>query len=726
MFKIIILFLRMFIRFVSKVLAKKILLARRMLGVEALHFERLPKTGGCLLISTHVSLFDMLLIRVFVHRPIRFFLPEEEYHKWYLMPFARMMRAIPLCKDDRNAYMKGIHKVVSALSQGEVVCIFPEGEVSQIGKILPFNEELELIAKECDESIPLVPLYLNYIEKKWLLFCAKPISIKTPELKVRRLLQEIENSFWMAKSREDRPIHHKCIWNLRRASLRLSLADANKKMSGWGALTSMVALARTLKPYFREEKLVGIFLPTTIASTLVNLAVASSGRSSCNLNFTAGEELINNMIKEAKIKVIVTSRLFLEKIGLSLPEKVQVVYVEDLIKQIGIKEKAVAFFAGIFLPLASLEKFCGAKKPIEAKDPLSILFTSGSMGEAKGVILNHSNLISNTDAIFRLLVEGSEKKNQLVSLPFFHAFGYMLLWLGFKHRLGLILHTTPLEAKTIGRLVKKYKVFLMMSTTTFLRSYIKQVGKEQFASLEYVIAGAEKLSPEIAQAFQERFGIRPMAGYGTTECSPVITTNTLDIRRPGVYQVGTKEGSVGEALPGVLLKIVDPNSYKELPSHAEGMLLVKGPNVMQGYFNHEALTRRVMVGEWYITGDIAYLDEKGFLFITGREKRISKIGGELVPHVKVEDALHAVAETEESVFAVTAIPDEKRGEQLVVIHTLEKLALKKVLKKMLDFKFSKLYCPKPNHFIKVAKIPILGSGKVNLKMVKKIAMEQRV
>jgi acyl-[acyl-carrier-protein]-phospholipid O-acyltransferase/long-chain-fatty-acid--[acyl-carrier-protein] ligase len=238
-----------------------------------------------------------------------------------------------------------------------------------------------------------------------------------------------------------------------------------------------------------------------------------------------------------------------------------------------------------------------------------------------------------------------------------------------------------------------------------------------------VLAGAEKLPERLANAFEERFGIRPLEGYGTTECAPAIAVNAPDYRAPGFYQAASRKGTVGQPLPGVSVRIVDPDTYAPLPPDTPGLLLVRGPNVMRGYIGRDDLTAAAIHEGWYVTGDLAVLDEDGFLRITDRVSRFSKIGGEMVPHGRVEDALHEAADTTEQTFAVAGVPDERKGERLVVLTTLDPSKVPEVLERLGTMGLPNLWLPKKDSFVRVEKLPVLGTGKLDLRAVKRIAAE---
>src|SRR6185436_8832308 len=252
-------------------------------------------------------------------------------------------------------------------------------------------------------------------------------------------------------------------------------------------------------------------------------------------------------------------------------------------------------------------------------------------------------------------------------LPFFHSFGFTgALCLPAMLGVGVVYHGNPLDAKTIGPFVRDYALSFLLATPTFLQLYMRGCSPEDFGSLRVVMTGAEKLPDRLAAAFEEQFGIRPLEGYGCTECAPAVAVSTHDFRSAGFRQIGAKRGKIGHPLPGVSVRIVDPDTRAPVPTGQPGLMLVHGPNVMQGYLGRADKTAEVLHDGWYVTGDIATVDEDGFLQITDRLSRFSKIGGEMVPHIKIEEKLHEICGLVEQTFAVTGIPDERKGERLVV------------------------------------------------------------
>lgn len=733
------------VRILPKALVRLIfiLFTRTLYKLKIVGIHHVPKEGPILLVANHVSLMDAFFVMASVDRPVRFIMNEHYFNKWYIHPFAKLLDAIPVSSAaSLKVLLHGMREAGSALDRGEVVCIFPEGQITHTGKILPFKRGIEIILKGRD--CPVVPIHLDNVWgsifsfekgrffKKWpqqfpfslTLSFGKVLPATTPIAHLRRAIQEMECEAWMARKKEQAPIHHQFIHAIRMKPLRLTLADSAQKLNGRQTLAEVIALGKLLKPYWFEQTNVGILLPMGVPSALVNLAATVAGRTTVNLNFTAGKEAFESAVKQAELKTIITSRQFSEKVNCDVPEGIRMVYLEDVMKEMTASKRVKALFLGFFAPVSFIEKYCGSSKEITPDDPLTIIFTSGSTGDPKGVVLSHFNVFSNVESVSQVVPYLGKKPNLLASLPPFHSFGYMLMWLGFNHRIGVIAHSNPLDFKMIGELVKKYEVKLMMSTPTFLRGYIKQIVPDQFGSLMCVITGAEKLPGRIAEAFEKHFGFKPIEGYGATECAPVIATSTLDVRQPGIYQIGTVEGSVGQTVPGMLAKIVDPETFETLPEDKEGLLLVKGPNVMEGYLNRADLTTQVMHGGWYNTGDIALIDQNGFIVIKDRMRRFSKIGGEMIPHGRIEEALHEAAEVNEQVFAVTAVADEQKGEKLVILHTFEEAHLNELLKKLIEKGFSNLSIPRLDHFMKVDELPILGSGKLDLQTMKKMATER--
>jgi acyl-[acyl-carrier-protein]-phospholipid O-acyltransferase/long-chain-fatty-acid--[acyl-carrier-protein] ligase len=651
-----------------------------------------------------------------------------------------MLKIIPIASDQGPREMiHSLREASEALRNGEVVCIFPEGEITRIGQMLPFRRGFERIIKGID--VPIIPVNIDGIWGsifsfsgghflwKWprsipypvRISFGKPLPSTATATEVRQAVQELGVDAFFRRRRYMKTLTRSFLQAARRYPRRFAMADGRTpKLSFGDSLIKTVFLARRLRPLWHDQKMVGILLPPSIPGALVNWAALLLGKIPINLNYTTSNESIASSAKQCGLKTVVTSRQFLEKVPLELPG--DPIYAEDLALHPGAGEKVVALLVAKLLPARLLELFLGVAKPAALDDTATVIFSSGSTGEPKGVVLSHFNLASNVEQLEQVfhLHEGDRI---LGILPFFHSFGFTgTLCLPPLSGMGVVFHVSPLDAQAIGALVSKYSVTMLLSTPTFLNSYARRCPPEAFGSLRIVMAGAEKLPDRIAQSFEDHFGIRPLEGYGCTECSPVVAVNTYDFRAAYFRQVGAKRGTIGHPLPGIGVHIIDPESGQSLPVDQPGLLLVRGPNIMVGYLNRPEKTAEVLRDGWYNTGDIAAVDEDGFLRITDRLSRFSKIGGEMVPHIRVEEKLHELLGADGQVLAVTAIPDEKKGERLVVIHTLKEETLKECLEKLAKSDLPALWKPRPDQFLFVEKLPYLGTGKLDLRKLREIAL----
>ena len=457
---------------------------------------------------------------------------------------------------------------------------------------------------------------------------------------------------------------------------------------------------------------------------LVNHAAYLCGKVPVNLNYTLSETTLAACARQCEIKTVITSRKFLEKIKLTPPG--QLLFLEDLAAKPGTLEKVTALLLAKWAPFSLLKKDAGREKEVCLDDLATIIFSSGSTGEPKGVMLSHYNIVSNIRQMENIL-SLTHHDCFLGILPFFHSFGFTVtLCLPAAVGSGVVFHPNPLDGKVIGTLVREHAVTLLLATPTFLQLYMRSVTPEDFGGLHYAITGAEKLPERIAVAFEERFGIRPLEGYGTTECGPAVSVNMMNFRAPGFHQIGGKRGKIGRPLLGMKARIADaenPWTGNPVPLGEPGMLLVQGPNIMSGYLGQPEKTAEVLRDGWYCTGDMAFLDEDGFLQITGRLSRFSKIGGEMVPHLKIEEKLHEIIGATEQTFVVAGVPDEKKGERLIVLHKLAENDLPLCLEKFSACDLPNLWKPKADDFRRVESFPLLGTGKLDLRGVKELAVK---
>ncbi len=702
--------------------------------------ENVPAKGGALLVPNHVSMVDAVLLIASIDRPIRFLMFKGSYDHWLVKPFAKIMGVIPISSQLRpRELIHSLRTATQALHDGEIVCIFPEGQMTRIGQMLPFRRGMERIMKGVDA--PIIPVNLGGVwgsifsfERGRFLWklphripypvtvtFGKPLPSTTAAQEVRQAVQELGAEAYLLRKRYMRTLHRSFVQTARRHPFRFAMADGRTpKLTFGGALTRTVFLARRLRPVWSDQKMVGILLPPSVPGALVNLAALLMGKVPVNLNYTASTEVLASCARQCELKTVITSKAFLERVHIEVPA--QAIMLEDLAEQPRFLERFIAALISWLLPVRVVEQSVGSDRKTGLDDIATIIFSSGSTGDPKGVVLTHYNVASNVEQLNQVFMLGEHDK-VLGILPFFHSFGFTgTLCLPTAIGVGVVYHPSPLESRAIGALVSQYAVTFLLATPTFLQTYTRRCSPEDFGSLQYVMAGAEKLPERISVAFEDRFGIRPLEGYGCTECSPAVTVNTRDFRAAQFRQVGAKRSSIGHPLPGISVRIVSPENFATLPFGEAGLLLVRGPNVMQGYLNRPEKTAEVLREGWYNTGDIAAMDEDGFVRITDRLSRFSKIGGEMVPHIKVEDKLQEIAGATEQIFAVTAIPDEKKGERLIVLHTLAEDKLQDCLAKLAKSDLPQLWKPRPDQFVHVEALPYLGTGKLDLRRLKEIAV----
>jgi acyl-[acyl-carrier-protein]-phospholipid O-acyltransferase / long-chain-fatty-acid--[acyl-carrier-protein] ligase len=708
--------------------------------------ENFPRTGGALLVSNHMSLVDALLLMGASRRPIRFLIFKDIYDQPYIKPFAKMIRAIPISSQLRPRDMiHSLREASEAIRKGEIVCIFAEGQITRIGQLLPFRRGMERIMKGAEKdgaSAPVIPVHLDgvwgsifsYERGRFLwklpqripypvtVSFGKPMPSTATPFEVREAVQELQTEAFAFHRARMHTLPESFIRTAHHYPFRFAMGDKRRPRMNWGgALLSAIFLARRLRKTWEGQEMVGILLPPSVPGALVNFAAAISGKIPVNLNYTASNEILASCAEQCNLQTVITTKLLLEKIPLKVPGRQ--VLLEEVAAHPGLGERLVALLMW-FLPGKILERALSGGKIKTLDDIATIIFSSGSTGDPKGVMLTHFNIASNIEQMGQTFM--LRKGDVLLGvLPFFHSFGFTVtLWLPAFLAVGVAFHPSPIDLVAVSEMVRDYRVTFLLSTPTFLQQYTRRCLPEDFGSLQFVVVGAEKLPEALALAFEDRFGIRPLEGYGATECSPVIAVNTRDYRAPGFRQVGGKRGHIGHPLQGISVRIVDPDTRARLPVDTPGLLLVRGPNVMKGYLGKPEKTAEVLQDGWYTTGDIAAEDEDGFLTITDRLSRFSKIGGEMVPHIKIEEKLHELAETPEKTFVVTGVPDEKKGERLVVLHTLTPEEVKPVIEKLNNSDLPNLWIPRANQYFQIEELPHLGSGKLDLRRVHEIAREK--
>jgi acyl-[acyl-carrier-protein]-phospholipid O-acyltransferase/long-chain-fatty-acid--[acyl-carrier-protein] ligase len=712
------------------------LLTNTLYRIRIVGAENMPLQGPALLVCNHVSFVDALLVGAPLPRFVRFMLHREYYDLKSLNWFFRLMRSIPVSANNRRDIVESLKRARNELEKGHVVCIFAEGAISRTGRLLPFKRGFEKIVE--GTHVPIVPVHLDQLWgsifsfkdgkffRKWpekfpysvTVSFGAPLPPTSTVPQVRNAILELESAAVEYRRLPGDLLHAKFVETAKRHWSRFCMADTTGSELTYGkTLVGSLLFCRWLRSHCANQTMVGVMLPASVGGALINVAIQLAGKVPVNLNFTAGKEAMAAAVAQCKIKTIVTSRTFLEKANLE--EMDGMVFVEEVRESFSGAVKFATAVKAYVTPVRWLNR--RARKQQRPNDLATIIFSSGSTGTPKGVMLSHHNIISNVEAICQI-IQFTPQDRIMGILPLFHAFGFTAtIWLPLLTGFGAVYHANPTDAKTVGETVQKYRATLMISTPTFYVSYWRRCTKEQFASLRYVIAGAEKLREQIAQGYEEKFGLTILEGYGCTELSPVAAVNTPDVVDGKEKQTGHKPGTVGHPLPGVAAKVVDPDSGETLGPGEAGLLLIKGPNVMLGYLNQQNLTDQAMRRGWYVTGDIASIDEDGFITVTDRLSRFSKIGGEMVPHMKIEEMINQVLGSPASV--VTAIPDAQRGEKLVVFFAKNGVSREELWDKLNKSALPKLWIPKRDDLHPIDAIPILGSGKADLKKVKALALE---
>jgi len=669
---------------------------------------QLPARGGAVLVANHVSYADALLISCATPRLIRWITWKAVFDQ--APALFRLFRAIPIDLARSRDAVQSLLACRREVEGGELVGIFPEGQISRTGDLLPFKRGYERIAEsKTGSAAPIIPVSIDgmwghplslHPERSWLGWFRPRVTITIGEPIQGPISPEALQAQVLALSDPGRDtIATRFIAAARAHWHSLALADSMGKQLTFGeALTAAQLLRSWIDRHGKGQTHIGLLLPNSVGAALANLATLLSGRTAVNLNFTAGPSSLGSAISQCSIGTIFSSRAFLTRQKMEAPEGV--VYLEDLLPSFSKLAKIRAYLAARFL-LGS---------PGRGSDVAAIIFSSGSTGDPKGVELTHRNLLSNMDAVARLYPV-SPADVMLGVLPFVHSFGFAYtLCFPLLYRFPVVLHPNPADAKGIGELAARYAATFLLSTPTFAATYARKCTREQFAHIRYVLVGAEKLRPSIAAEFLEKFGLAMHEGYGCTEMSPVVAVNSPGASRPL---------SVGRPLPNVQVRIVDPATMEPLPANREGMLLVNGPNRMRGYRSQPALTAKVLHEGFYITGDMARLDEDGFLYITGRLSRFSKIAGEMVPHLKVEESLQTLLR--DALCLTLGIPDAQRGERLVVLHTATGHTPAQMVEHLALAGLPALWIPKPASIFQVESIPTLGSGKTDLRQALALA-----
>jgi acyl-[acyl-carrier-protein]-phospholipid O-acyltransferase/long-chain-fatty-acid--[acyl-carrier-protein] ligase len=710
--------------------------------VEVRGLANLPKTGGALIVCNHVSYVDVVVLGVLCPRPVRFLSWEGFERNPILGRLTRLMRTIPVAEEKAK---DAIQKSADALKAGELVCIFPEGSLTRNGGVLPLRRGFELIARRA--NVPIVPVAMDGLWGsifshlggksffKWPKHFPRPIAavIGKPfpaeeHAQTRlRLLELAEEAFALRPSLRGHLAREVAV-GLAAKGGKPALIDrtgARREFSGALLLSLAWIVAQRLRRATGARR-VAIVLPPGVAAAVANLACVLVGKIPVNLNFTLGREQVESCLRRAEVDLVITAEAFKVKLAEKFPDFPWGDRVLDIAAELqALPRWQVAWRLALVraLPARLVPLFVGAPSR-GGDDEAALLFTSGSSGEPKGVVLSHRNILANLRQIEDADILPSSAV-LLSSLPVFHSFGFTVgLWYCLSRDGTLVTLPSPLDTNGAIKAIKEERVTVTVGTPTFLRPYLRRATAEDLKSLEWAVVGAEKLPDDLATGFAEQLQTPMLEGYGITETSPVLAVNVPDKAEdeaPNGIWTGNVRGSVGRPVIGVAVRFVDVETGAEVPPGQVGLLEVRGANVFQGYLGDPARTAEAKVGGWYRTGDLARLDDDGFLHLAGRLSRFSKIGGEMVPHGTVEQALLKALNLQsasEVLLAVSAVSDPLKGEQLVVLHAVD-LDPDAVRAALAAEGLANLWIPKV--FKKVPSIPILGTGKLDLNKLRQLA-----
>jgi acyl-[acyl-carrier-protein]-phospholipid O-acyltransferase/long-chain-fatty-acid--[acyl-carrier-protein] ligase len=709
-------------------------------SIQILHKERLP-AAGILVIPGRLD-FQLLLYfeKLFAGRKITWLVEETAHHDPTLRSHLQKSGSGSMFAADDAAPAAAGSQLKHYLTDAGVL-IFVPGRATTRNATACHIPAAHLRAL-CAFGLPILPIAIDIpresslcIERKSSLPSAvvvigKPLPAENASIATyQQALLEASEEAYSNRSLFKGSLAMALLEGLKKHGTKHRILDGSddSDLRFDQILPAAIALSKFIRKETDKPR-VAIVLPPGKGGLIANLAVLFAGKIPVNLNFTAGHEAIKSCIRQADVDRFITADPFVRKVSsFPWPPNRDLIFIERVLPTLKKKILTWAIVSKI-LPAKILGRLLNLNQR-RGDDEATLLFTSGSSGEPKGVALSHRNVLANV-CQFGTRLDLPKNSAILGCLPLFHSFGCTVtLWFPVIEGVNLVTYPSPLETKRLAELIALHQINIFLSTPTFLRGYMKRIDPAQFTSLKLVVTGAEKLPQSLATAFEEKFGIRPQEGYGLTETSPATNVNlpNPEPQPDSITLPSSRNGSVGQMLPGLAIKITDPVTDQAIPINRQGIIWFKGPNVFKGYLRDPKKSAEVLTPDgWFRTGDVGRVDDDGFLYIEGRISRFSKIAGEMVPHETVEAAinkvLHLDSEAERRI-AVVGVPDEQKGEAILLLSTIAGPALEQecidLRYKLLDEGISSLWCPK--RIIPVTEIPVLASGKLDIKSCETLA-----
>src|SRR5437764_597053 len=713
------------------------LLVRCFYRVTALGLENLPQ-GGFLLLPNHITWVDALVLQLACSRPIRYVIDEEHYHKPILHPILRTLGCIPI--NTRNS-RSAIRAAAEKIAEGEIVCLFPEGQLERTGSLLRLQRGYEVIARHANAQV--VPVWLDQLWGSIFSFQGGKFFTKFPKripypvtvafgkplashaaniATVREELLKLGEFCFSRRPSLERHLAEECVRGLKRRPFAKAVIDEvdHGRLSRAKLLGAASALSRHLRKEFPDER-IAIVLPASKGSMVANLAVMLANKVPVDLNFTMGRAANESCCRRANLRVAISATPFIERVK-DFPWPEHVLKLDELMPHM--KRQIILWWilstilpARLLLRLLNIPEKGGHAEAV-------LLFTSGTTGEPKAAVMTHRKVMGNVSQ-FRELLDAKKTDAILASLPFFHTFGSTVtLWYPLIDGVRIVTYPNPLDAGKCAALIDRCKLTFLLLTPTFLRLYLRKAEPEQLKTLRLIITGAEKLPLELATQFEERFRKKVFEGYGLTETAPVVSVNLPNPELPKLgehVQASSRLGSVGRLAPGIAAEIREPETDQKLSLYDSGMLWLRGVNIFEGYLHDPKRTAEILRDGWLKTGDVGRFDEDGFLYIEGRLSRFSKIGGETVPHEATQQKiieLLGISRRDERPIAIVGVQDQAKGEALVLLSAVD-IDLADLRKKLQDAGVPNLWIPK--NVQRVEAIPVLASGKLDLKKCNEVA-----